>query len=316
MTKTDVKLPTEEAKKEEPACPFAEAQEVKKRLKLFVYGPAGTGKTFLALHFPGVALADMEGGADHYATREGIEPFHVLRAGDFQQLEEAVRWLAFHEHDFRTLVIDPVTKAWQSLIDHWTQVFMRRDLRSKGHKGDYFDLQPGHWTTIKDDWRRFVRLLHLLDMNIVATAHQKPKYADGAFMQVIGETFDAERSFDHEFDTVIQTRKTDKGEYLTRCIKDRTGLLPEGEGFATSYEVFRELFGKRSLERKAKKSPHPISDEVRLAIGEILAGMKIEPQKVVARLRSRFNVTAVGDLNADQGALLLRELKAKKDGAS
>ena len=46
----------------------AKAPEVKeKRLKLFVYGPAGVGKTVAALQFPNSYLIDTEKGSDFYA---------------------------------------------------------------------------------------------------------------------------------------------------------------------------------------------------------------------------------------------------------
>ena len=46
--------------------PFAPAGAAVKRLKLFLWGDSGVGKTTLALHFPMCVVLDMERGTDHY----------------------------------------------------------------------------------------------------------------------------------------------------------------------------------------------------------------------------------------------------------
>jgi len=57
--------------------PFQKAKSLDKRLKLFLWGDSGAGKTTLALQFPKPVVIDMERGTDLYG--ESFD-FDVLRA--------------------------------------------------------------------------------------------------------------------------------------------------------------------------------------------------------------------------------------------
>jgi len=126
--------------------PFQKAKTLGKRLKLFLWGDSGTGKTTLALQFPRPAVIDLEGGADLYGDNFG---FDVLRASTADEVMEAVQWLLTHAHPYRTLVIDPITIYWDSLQKKWSDIFLRRNKGTKGHKFEYYDLQPRDWMTVK-----------------------------------------------------------------------------------------------------------------------------------------------------------------------
>ena len=87
--KTDVQLPeekneeksihvdfTKDAKGKEES-PFQQAKSVTKKLKLFLWGPPGGGKTTLSLQFNKPVVIDLEGGSDLYGD---AFQFDVLRA--------------------------------------------------------------------------------------------------------------------------------------------------------------------------------------------------------------------------------------------
>ena len=94
------------------ASPFQKAVSVEKRLKLFLWGDSGVGKTTLALQFPKPVVIDMEGGADLYGDDF---KFDVLKAVTADQVADAVDWLRENSHDYRTLILDPVTVYWDAL---------------------------------------------------------------------------------------------------------------------------------------------------------------------------------------------------------
>ena len=48
---------------------FAKAKPTAQRLKFFVYGGTGTGKTITALHFPAPAVIDAEKGTEFYGDK-------------------------------------------------------------------------------------------------------------------------------------------------------------------------------------------------------------------------------------------------------
>ncbi|MBI4377317.1 MAG: AAA family ATPase, partial [Elusimicrobia bacterium] len=184
-----IRLDFKKGAKEE--APFQKSKTVQKRLKLFLWGESGSGKTTISLQFPKVAAADLEGGCDLYGD---AFDFHVLKATTADEVMAAVDWLHTHKHDFRTLVIDPITVYWDALQKKWSDIFLNRNKGSKGHKFEFYDLQPRDWMTLKAEFKEFIRKLIALDMNVICTARQKTQYADGGFMKAAGETFDGEKS--------------------------------------------------------------------------------------------------------------------------
>jgi hypothetical protein len=50
------------SKKNKDASPFQKAKSLDRRLKLFLWGDSGVGKTTLALQFPRPVVIDLEGG--------------------------------------------------------------------------------------------------------------------------------------------------------------------------------------------------------------------------------------------------------------
>lgn len=233
---------------EDRPCPFHKAASMNRRVKLFVYGESGTGKTTLGLQFPQPVLIDMEGGADHYGSKAD---FDVFRTTDAAEVMEMVTWLMTHRHDYKTLILDPATVYWEALQRRWSNIFLERNRTSRGYRYEFYEMQVKDWMTVKAELKDLIRRLAVLDMNVVVTARQKPQYADGAMMRVTGETFDCERSLPYLFDTVVQLYRDDKARYMARCIKDRAGNLPT-EPFPCSYGVFERAFGIEALTRPSR----------------------------------------------------------------
>lgn len=149
--------------------PFRKAESLDKRLKLFLWGDSGVGKTTLALQFPEPAVIDLEGGADLYGASFD---FDVLRATTADEAMAAVEWLLTHAHSYRTLVVDPITVYWDALQRKWSDIFLRRNKGTKGHRYEFYDLQPRDWMAVKAEFKDFVRKLIALDMNVIVTARQ------------------------------------------------------------------------------------------------------------------------------------------------
>lgn len=91
---------------------FTLATSDERRLKMYIFGPQGTGKTVTSLHFPTPAVIDFDGGTDWYANDF---KFFKLRTTDVDKAFAAVDGLIQDPGEFRTLVIDSFTKFWQLL---------------------------------------------------------------------------------------------------------------------------------------------------------------------------------------------------------
>ena len=226
--------------------PFQPATAIPKRLKAFFYGAPGVGKTILSLHFPGVTLIDLERGTDHYG---GQYAFAKLPTVSLDEIHAAVVWLKANSHDYRTLVIDPLTIYWDMIQSKWADIFGRK----RGGK-DPYTFDPKDWKPMRDEFREFLRLLSEVDMNVIATAHEKPQYSDSQFMQKTGETFDCEKHAGYLFDVVGRIYTTAKGARMVHLMKDRTNLLPK-EDFPADFAEFEKCLGKDKLEAKAVPVP-------------------------------------------------------------
>src|SRR5438552_11151155 len=92
-------------------------EAVAKRLKLFMFGPAGVGKTTAAIQFPASYIIDAERGTENYdklITGSGGAVFHTT---DMNEVLVEVKELLTEKHEYRTLVIDPIATLYSDLLD-------------------------------------------------------------------------------------------------------------------------------------------------------------------------------------------------------
>lgn len=312
--KTAVALPEENGKKKgtgksvhvdfakagkKEVSPFQKAKALKKRLKLFLWGDTGVGKSVTSLQFPSPVVIDLEGGTDLYGEDFS---FDVLKASTADEVMEAVDWLHTNEHDYRTLVIDPITIYWEALQQKWSDIFLKRNKGSKGYKYEFYDLQPRDWQTLKSEFKTLIRKLLALDMNVIVTAREKTKYKEGSFMVAMGETFDGEKSLPYMFDTIVRMYVDDKGRYMGHCLKDRSNKLSK-EPFECSYAVFEGLFGKRDLNRKAK--PLELASKKQKELIRLnLEKFNLSPDQVTERLAA-YGAESLEDLTAENAAVII-----------
>lgn len=286
--------------------PFQRAGAREMRLKLFIWGDSGVGKTTLALRFPHPAVIDLEGGTEHYG--ESFD-FDVFPATTADEVSSAVQWLLDHEHDYRTLVLDPISIYWEALQRQWSEIFLRRNPASKGHKVEYYDLQPRDWQVIKSELKDLVRRLHALDMNVVLTAREKPRYAESGFMQRLGETFDAERSLPYMFDTVVRIVVDEKGRRIAHTLKDRTNKLPK-DPWALDYAVFEECFGRDTLGRRAVKAERIRPDQL-ARLKELLDALGTSAEQIRKRL-PEYGASHLDELTAASADQIISKLEAAR----
>ncbi len=278
----DVNIPKPSSAKDEPTSPPVVAMPggglpfrgSRKRtgappsvnLKAFFFGDTGTGKTLTGLGLPDVLADDLEGGMELYEDDfefETIEQdaFGGRKANDWDRLNGIVDFLIAHPDvakNYRTLLIDPFTVAWEACCDRWGQRFLAKQQKSAGHKGDFYNLQPADWRHLKGDLKKFFRKLGRLNMHIAATAREKPKYAQGTgeMMKVIGETFDAEKNLPYYFDLVVKFRKhpTAPEVFEALVMKSRNFWLPRASYVYRGATGFADLI-RRRLEGEMDPQP-------------------------------------------------------------
>lgn len=223
--------------------PFVKAKKKKKHAKIFVWGSWGTGKTTLALQFPKPVLLDLEGGSDLYGDSFD---FDVVSAKGINDIKAAIEWLEGNDHDYETLIIDPITVAWEWIQSEWSDIFLRELRERKNHKGVFFEFGQREWATVKGSMKRLMLRLMALKMNIVVTCRETAEYSNDG-KRIVGVKPDGEKTLPHYFDMSLRLY-CEKEKKMFSCEKFRTSDPENASNFVgkqleLSYKIIASKLG-------------------------------------------------------------------------
>lgn len=256
------------AKKHEP---------ITKRLKLFLYGDPGAGKTTAAIQFPRSYVIDCERGADHYSKHLAVSNSVLLQTVDADEVIQEVRSLGTEKHDYRTLIIDPITTMEADLIQKAEKEFGPGDMRIWGKRDKVM--------------RRLMNLLTSLDMNVIITAHGKVDY--GPNMTKLGKTFDGWKRLPYVFDLAIELEKRG-GKRIGIVRKTRLEGFPDGTEFDFSYGEIAKRYGAEVVERAAVPVKVATADKI-ARVNELIKVLNVDESTVDGWLR-KAGVDTLEDL--------------------
>lgn len=250
-----------------------EAKE--KRLKMFLYGPAGVGKTTAALQFPNSYVIDMEKGTDYYSDSINKSGSAVLQTVSAEDIKTEIRSLLTEKHDYRTLIIDPVTQLYNSLQDKWTRIFEKH---SKADAAEIQDFGMRYWGRVKAEYKSIQRMLLSLDMNVIITSHQKDVY--GAGMQKVGVGPDSMKGDSYVFDMVFRLDNVN-GKRIAFTEKERAeiGKNRFPASFEWSYPNFLKFYGQQIIERQADPVAMATKEQV-MEVVHLLDVVKVDDETV------------------------------------
>lgn len=217
-----------------------------KKPKILLYGKPGAGKTWASIDFPVCYYIDTEGGANlsHYTDKlkasGGMYMGPEQGSLDFQTVIEQVQALGTEDHNFKTIVIDSVSKLFNTAIA--TEAERLGDKNAFGA-----DKKPA-----VANMRRLVNWLSRVDMNVVLISHEKPEWGVDSKGQraEIGSTFDCYDKLEYELDLCLNIIKAGPSR-VARIRKTRLQEFKEGENFPWSYADFAKLYGKAVIEKKS-----------------------------------------------------------------
>jgi len=280
------------------------ASTVEKRMKMLCWGESGSGKTSLALQFPNAYVIDMERGTDHYGTKYD---FTVVKTNDADKVIEQINLLMTEKHDYKTLVLDPITVFWDAFQRKWTDIIAgNKNDKSPGKHDEYYELQFGDWKVINNEYGEFMRLLTRLDMNVICTAHSKVAYKKGAMAVVEGVTWDAQKDTNYYFDTEIQLYIRD-GVHYAVCNKDKSGCLPEHVEFVPRFDYFAGHFGSAKLDRPAEVITFATKEQRESLVK--LQSEKGISDSTIRKALDGYGVKNTKSLTAEQAAELITRLE-------
>jgi RecA-family ATPase len=271
-------------------------EKVEKRLKAFFYGRAGVGKTTAAIQFPSPYLIDTEKGATNNQYIQLLEKSGgaVFQTSDFDELTREVRALLSEQHDFKTLVIDPMTTLYNDLLEKCAVV-----------TGTEFGR---HYKDAERKMKEFINLLHRLDMNVIITSHAKSEY--GQKMELLGQTFDCYKKLDYLFDLVIEVQKRGK-ERIAVIKKSRIESFPEDNIFKFSYDEIANRYGREICERKAVCEKLATSEQIESL--KFLINLYHEPEENVKKWLEKARATCFEEMNTEYMEKCIDHLKKKSE---
>jgi RecA-family ATPase len=278
-------------------------ETIEKRLKALFYGGAGVGKTTAAIQFPKVYLIDTEKGAENSQYTEILKKGGgvIYQTTDFDELLNEVMSLLTEKHEYKTLVIDPLTTLYNDLLD-----------KSAIKNGTEFGR---HYNEANKRIKHLCNLLLRLDMNVIITSHSKNEY--GANLSVLGQTYDCYKKLDYLFDLVFEIQKRGKDQRVGLVKKSRIEAFPDGDTFPFSYNEIAERYGKNILERDAVAEVLASSEQV-ARLRELIDLYK-EPQEIVEKWLTKANAESFEEMNESIVQKLIAHMEEKskpKKGAA
>lgn len=269
--------------------------------KILIFGKPGVGKTWTSLDFPSVYYIDTENGANlgHYTDKlkksGGVYMGQEDGSLDFNEVIEQVKALASEKHNYKTLVIDSVSKLYNTAA---------ADAAEKG--GDDFGRDKKE---ANKPMRRLISAIGRLDMNTLLIAHEEPLWGGaGKDRSVIGATFDCFKKLEYELHLALNIQK--RGNSRVAVVnKTRLVGFEDQETFPWSYEAFAKKYGKDIMEAPAVPIVLATGEQV-AEIKRLVELLKTEPATIQKWLE-RFNAEAYEDFNQEQATTIITGLTAK-----
>ena len=293
---------------------FKKAKAEQAALKMGVYGPPGSGKTFTSLLLAEglgvatgkrVAYIDTERGTDFYCKEvrsRKVHPeafdFDALYTKSITEALQAVKDL--NPNEYGVIVIDSITHIWEAAINAY------------GGNQTRAGTIPMHaWGKIKKPYKELMTILLSSPMHVIICGRQGTEYSTDSEtdqLKAIGVKMKAEGETAYEphilirMESIKPTKTNEVAQIVAYAEKDRTGVLSGRSFINPNYEsLCSGLLPLLGL-TQAKIATN---DETAANDSERLSDIDIE-----------FEKTSKGILDELSGKILLCKTKAEVEAVS
>lgn len=280
------------------------------KTKGLIFGASGVGKTWFTLSFPAPYYVDTEGGADlkHYQERlkaaNGVYMGPEDGALDFNVLIDQMQALATEKHKYKTLIVDSITKLYQTAIANESERLGEKDAFGASKKPAIAGM------------RRLVNWAMKLDMNIWFVAHEIPEWGvnpKSGQREEIGKIPDVWDKLVYELDLGLRVVRRGK-EYPPVAIvhKSRLQGFPLSETFSLDYNAFADRYGKDYIEADTKAIT--LASAAQIAEIKRMTEVLNIPVEQMEKILTKASATTIEELTEKQADETLTWLNKKVKG--
>jgi hypothetical protein len=172
--------------------------------------------------------------------------------------------------------MDDATTYWDQVQIKWSDLFLMRLPRSKGHHAEFYTFQPSDWIHPKREQKALIQRLIALDLNVVIIARAKKEYAgatgDSDFMKVIGEIFAGERNLVYEFDYILRVSHEGDKRFATvnkqrvpagcKPLPERFEFAIDEQGNSTLFQVLQQYVSPQNFTAPAHQVKDPVQETI------------------------------------------------------
>lgn len=273
------------------------------KIKAVLYGISGVGKTTLALSFPTPYYFDVEGGAKGPQYRELLKKSGGAYLGpedgtqSFDILIEQMQALATEKHSYKTLIVDSLTKLFQTTIAQEAERLGSKDAFGASKKPAIAAM------------RRLVMWSSRLDMNIWYVCHETAEWGmiDGQRSE-IGRVADVWDKLIYELDLAVQVVKRGP-QRLAIVKKSRLMAFPDAETFNLEYAEFAARHGKDVIEGDVGSITLALPEQV-AEIKKLLEIVRV-PEADIQKDFDKLEISTFEEMTKDQIAVRITSLRKK-----
>jgi len=273
------------------------------KLKAVLFGMSGVGKTTLALSFPAPYYFDVEGGAKGPQYRELLKASGGAYMGpedgtlSFDTLIEQMQALSTEKHPYKTLIVDSLTKLFQTAIAAEAERLGDKDAFGASKKPAVAAM------------RRLVMWATRLDMNIWFICHETSEWGmvNGQRTE-IGKIPDCWDKLIYELDLAVQAIRPAKTSFAV-VKKSRLLAFEHGSQFPLDYQEFISRFGKTALEAEAEAITLALPEQV-AEVKHLLEIVRI-PEVDIQKGFDKAEVSDWSEMTSDQISKWITFLKKK-----
>lgn len=273
------------------------------KVKAVLFGVSGVGKTTLALSFPRPYYYDVEGGAKGPQYRELLKKSGGAYMGpedgtlSFDTLIEQMQALATEKHNYGTLIVDSLTKLFQTTIAQEAERLGSRDAFGASKKPAVAAM------------RRLVMWATRLDMNIWFVCHETAEWGivDGQRAEV-GKVPDVWDKLIYELDLSIRAVKRGPSR-MAIVTKSRLSNFPDAATFPLDYAEFAARAGKEVVEGNAEAITLALPEQI-AEIKKLLEIVKVD-EAAIQKDFDKLGISDYAEMTKDQIETRIAALKKK-----